>query len=57
MMTIGTVIETVSLILGAGLVLMLALLGAMVQLSAPVMAGYLLLWLVVGLLIQRLVRI
>ena len=57
MMTAGSVIETVSLILGAGLVLMLALLGAMVQLSAPVMAGYLLLWLAVGLLIQRLVRI
>ena len=57
MMTISGVIQMVSILLGAGLVLMLALLGAMVQFSAPVLSAYLLLWLEVDLLVQRLVRI
>lgn len=57
MMTISGVIQMVSILLGAGLVLMLALLGAMVQFSAPVLSAYLLLWLGVDLLVQRLVRI
>ena len=57
MTTISGVIQIVSVLLGAGLILMLALLGAMVQFSAPVLSAYLLLWLGVDLLVQKLVRV
>ncbi len=57
MMMVSHIIQMVSILLGAGLVLMLAVMESMVQLSAPVLCGYLVLWLGVDLLIQKLVRI
>ncbi|MGI5894384.1 MAG: hypothetical protein ACOX6P_07285 [Candidatus Merdivicinus sp.] len=57
MMTISGVIQMVSILLGAALVLMLTVLNSMAQFSAPILCGYLLLWLGVDLLIQKLVRI
>lgn len=57
MMMVSNIIQLVSVLLGAGLVLMLAVMESMSQFSAPVLCGYLLLWLGVDLLIQKLVRI
>lgn len=57
MMMVSNIIQMVSILLGAGLVLMLAVMESMVQLTAPVLCGYLVLWLGVDLLIQKLVRI
>ena len=57
MMMVSNIIQLVSVLLGAGLVLMLAVMESMSQFSAPVLCGYLLLWLGVDLLTQKLVRI
>lgn len=57
MISLSWVIRLVSVILGTGLVLMLAMLGALYQFSAPVLCGWLLAWLLVELLAQKLVRI
>lgn len=57
MVAVSGVIQMASILLGVGLVLMLTLLGAMAQFSALVVCGYLILWLAVSLLVQRLVRI
>lgn len=57
MMMVSNIIQLVSVFLGIGLVLMLAVMESMSQFSAPVLCGYLLLWLGVDLLIQKLVRI
>lgn len=57
MMMVSNVIQLVSVLLGTGLTLMLAVMDSMVQFSAPVLCGYLLLWLLVDLLVQKLVRI
>lgn len=57
LMYMGWVIRLVSVILGTALVLMLALLGALEQFSPPVLVGWLLSWLLVELLAERLIRI
>ncbi len=57
MASIGWVIRLVSVILGTALVLMLAFLGALGQFPPVMLCGWMLLWLLVELLAQRLVRI
>ena len=53
----GWVIRLVSVILGTALVLMLSFLGALGQLSPAMLCGWMILWLLLELLAQRLVRI
>lgn len=57
MASMGWVIRLVSVILGTALVLMLSFLGALGQLSPAMLCGWMILWLLLELLAQRLVRI